>query len=269
MTTQRIAHVRYLLPSNASGSQECFELLKQALKRSRHRSAARNLELLPVAGPEYHPITSFELHENPSSEIRIDLGDGTAVACLGAPIFSDRPENWQDRGLGMGEFVTLSHGRLLQVDHTGIVIPADRMHANEWDLLKASVSLAGNLYRYPSEEAWPFLFPSTEPEFASEITEFNVLRHPKFELVYTDFPTPPVIQIDLETNFSRQETERLFPEPHGTCFPGLEGYFRSVFVRTPWPGFALRFDLRYDEKNRFHSWSNGKWVITEGGRIRS
>lgn len=80
---------------------------------------------------------------------------------------------------------------------------------------------------------------------------------------------PITIQIDMETDMSREELEEKFPDPLGVCFPGLEEYFRSVRIKTPWPGFVLRFDLRYREEAWFNSWTNGKWLVQDGGRIHS
>jgi hypothetical protein len=119
----------------------------------------------------------------------------------------------------------------------------------------------------PPEE-WPFVLPSTPGELRDDIRDSVVGREPRFELVHDEWLTRTQWQFALWTDLTRAELERLFPEPEGITFPGLEEVFRVVPVRHPWPGPGIRFDLCYRVEDGPSDWETGEWLVTEGGRIR-
>jgi hypothetical protein len=157
---------------------------------------------------------------------------------------------------------------IVRLDHLGVNIPAALVDRETWDSLIRQVAGISNIYRYPTGEEWPFILPSTDAEFEDDITQFPPGREPKFELVYDEHSQEPTLQIDVGTNLTRQELEELLPEPYGQTFPGVGEYFRSVFVAHPWPGLAIRLDLRYRSEGEPDVWETGEWLVTEGKRIR-
>ena len=93
-------------------------------------------------------------------------------------------------------------------------------------------------------------------------------REPKFELVYDNFTTIPLVQFALGTNLSQQEMEKLLPEPNGFSIPGLDKIFRSVMISSPWTKLGFRLDLYFKDTSRENEWSTGEWLIKSGGRIQ-
>nr|WP_145403294.1 hypothetical protein [Paenibacillus xylanexedens] len=158
-------------------------------------------------------------------------------------------------------------GKLVGIDHTGINLPVSKLNKSGWDELIDKISKVCNLYNYPGED-WPFIIPADQSEYLTDITEFIVKRTPKFEFVYDSYTDKPIIQLALETNVSKEEMERAFPDPIGFAIPGLENSFRSIFIQSPWDNeIAFRFDLYYESKDRYLTdWETGEWLVTNGGR---
>ncbi len=156
-------------------------------------------------------------------------------------------------------------GHVFRLDHTGLNIPAASLDRAGWDDLLHKLSSVSAIYRYPTGEDWPFVIPATAAEVETDITESEPMRRPKFELVYDTYLRNPLLQFDMETDLTREEVEGLFPPPYGVGLPGLDQYFRSVYVYHPWPGLSIRFDMgyRYDPPGDMAG-----WLIREGGRIR-
>lgn len=103
-----------------------------------------------------------------------------------------------------------------------------------------------NLYKYPTNNVWPFILPATEDELKTDITEFPDGRESKFELVCDVYDSNPTIQIDIETDLTRTEIERLPPEPYGISFPEVADFFRTVYSRS----------AQADRAPRLQSWVN-------------
>jgi hypothetical protein len=156
---------------------------------------------------------------------------------------------------------------IVRIDHTGFNVPSVLISQKFWKQFVSNIAKQSNLYQYPTGEDWPFILPATPVEYAADISQFPVGREPKFELVHDTYSSVPTIQIDIETDLTRIEVEELFLEPYGISFPELADYFRTVYVHHPWPGLAIRFDIRFKNDEPDGGWETGKWLVTEGGRI--
>ncbi|SRR6266496_4592979 len=170
--------------------------------------------------------------------------------------------------LSIQEVATRLKSHIVRIDHTGFNMPSALVARNIWEQFVGNIAEQSNLYKYPTGEDWPFILPATPAEHVADIAEFPVGREPKFELVHDTYSPVPTIQIDIETDLTRAQVEQLFPEPYGISFPELANYFRTVYVQHPWPSLAIRFDIRFKNDEPDSDWETGKWLITEGGRIR-
>jgi hypothetical protein len=171
--------------------------------------------------------------------------------------------------LSMTELSVHLKDRLISIDHTGLNIPTSILNKMEWNQLVQQLSEVTNLYNYPGEE-WPFIIPSVENEYCSDIDNFITGRIPKFELVYDSYTELPILQFALNTDLSRGEAERIFPQPYGFGIPGLEEIFRSLFVQSPWShSLIIRIDLYYKRNESIPTdWETGQWLVRMGGRVK-
>jgi hypothetical protein len=169
--------------------------------------------------------------------------------------------------LAIEELASRLRGHVVRIDHTGLNLPSALVSTKIWKQFIHDVAKDTNLYKYPTGEDWPFILPATQTEHETEITDFVVGREPKFELVYDAYSSAPTIQIDIETDLTRPQVERLFPDPYGVSFPELADYFRTVYVHHDWRGLDIRFDIRFKNDEPNGDWETGKWLVTEGGRI--
>jgi len=172
------------------------------------------------------------------------------------------------RPVPLAEMLPAVEGRILRVDHLGVNLPASAVTRHEWEALIGALAAGSTLYRYPTGEEWPFVLPSTDEEYADDIRRFPRGREPKFELCYEQYFDHPLVQLDLQTGLTREELEARFPPPSGLALPGLEDYFRSVYVAHPWAGLVIRVDMRYRDDGPASAWNTGEWLVTAGGRIR-
>ena len=134
----------------------------------------------------------------------------------------------------------------------------------DWNDLLKYLSSVSNLYNYPTGEPWPFLLPSTIEENLNEISNFTILREPRFEIVYDNYTNVVTIQIDVETDLSKFEVETLFPKNQGIYFSSLEDTFKTVYL--DYTDFInIRLDIRFQ---RLHSdFESGEWFVSQGKRI--
>src|SRR3989338_3923575 len=158
---------------------------------------------------------------------------------------------------------------IVNIDHTGVNIPSSMIKKQEWNVLLQTFSQICNIYKYPTGEDWPFVLPASEEEFKNDITEFHMARKPKFELVYDQYLSIPTIQFDVETDLVRKEVEELLPKPYGISFPNLADFFRTVYIYHPWYGLAIRFDIGFKNNERLSEWETGRWLVKDGGRIKT
>jgi hypothetical protein len=122
------------------------------------------------------------------------------------------------------------------------------------------------MYAYPTGDPWFFILPGTADEIARGITSFPPGRSPRFELVELSQGSCAAIQIDIQTDLSREEITALFPGTTSASLPGLENYFRSVFVRHPWAGLEIRMNLRFAPGDPSGPRESGSWLVQNGRR---
>ncbi|MET0419689.1 MAG: GrpB family protein [Actinoplanes sp.] len=213
--------------------------------------------LTPPRPAGARPVTAFRPAEVAAPEVALDTG--VTIGLRGG----GRQPRAED--LDMADLAQRLAGHVDRVDHTGVNLP---IAPDEWQQLVRSVAATATMYRYPDGEEWPFVLPSAAEELAGDIRDFVVGREPRFELVQELWNTHTTWQIALWTSLTRPELERLFPAPYGTTLPGLEDFFRTVYVRSPWPDLAIRFDLCYRVEDGPTDWETGEWLVTAGGRIR-
>lgn len=177
--------------------------------------------------------------------------------------------------ISLAEVAEKLNGLVTAVDHTGLVVASSQITAADWEIGITQLAKESALYDYPSspeynpEQArWLFVIPSTSQEQKTDIgMQTRRLRQPKFELVWSNWPIAgTILQIDVETKLTREQLIKLIPQSYD--IPGLESYFRSVNVRSPWSGLdCIRFDLRYKGDNFLDDWNSGAWLMESGTRI--
>lgn len=166
--------------------------------------------------------------------------------------------------LSVGDLSQRLSGHVVRIDHTGVNIPASALARSRWENLLFRVGQISALYESWENKDWLFVLPAIPEENRSGIQSFVPGREPKFELVYDVYTSCPLFQFSLVTDFSREETERLFPWPSGKALPGLENVFLSVETASPWPGLRIRFDLYYGGGDL--DWETGRMLVTQGRR---
>ena len=296
MEARRLKQVVYELPGVSRAAQHFFALLARILNEVEGSSlGGGQVAIAPHKGDGLLPATVFRLARRSYPAVLFDVeqfplalrlgnlflrtpqdvDDDPDVMERGVPMPQDAPGGYVQLPPGSEDFTALLPlgavyerlgGHVLRLDHTGVNLPARLLGRAAWSRLIGVLASWTNLYRYPTGEEWPFVVPSTAAEFAADITEAHPWRKPKFELVYDTTLDHPLIQIDLETDLPRADLEARFPEPYGVGLPGLDQYFRSVYVYHPWPGLSLRIDLGY-RTDRPDDMAG--WLVHEGGRILS
>jgi len=290
---QRLKQIVYELPGTSRKSQQFFATLARMLSEVEGCTFGAGQVMIMQRDPVgLLPQTIFRITNSTYPALLFEMDQPLALTC-GDLVFrtpNTAPNNpaitehdGESRGDALGTYIQLPaesedfcallpitavyerlKGHVLRLDHTGVNLPTQRLDQEEWETLLATLAGVSNLYRYPTGEDWPFIVPATADEFADNITDPAPVRKPKFELVYDPYLCNPLIQIDIETDLPRDEIEARFPAPYGVGLPGLDDYFRSVYVHQPWPGLSLRIDMGYrcDEPEDMAG-----WLVHEGGRI--
>jgi hypothetical protein len=293
MSVQRLKQVVYELPAVSRNAQQFFANLARILDEVENRTLGGGKVVIAQRDPAgLLPETVFRVANSTYPAILLDMdqplalalgnlvlktpgasADSPAVAERTASLVEDALGQYVQLPPGSEDFTSLlpleavlerAKGHVLRLDHTGVNVPTRMCDQAGWDLLIAALAAASNMYRYPTGEEWPFVIPATADEFESDISDPHPLRRPKFELVYDETLSNPLIQIDMETDLTRTEIEARFPAPYGVGLPGLDDYFRSVYVYHPWPGLSIRMDMGY---RRETPGDIAGWLIHEGGRI--
>lgn len=266
-----LSTIEYCFPESASLGGRAYaallELLASTPGAQRQKGA---VHLSPASPPDARPTTLLSLesveepvlrlHGSTLADIPLSRGGSRAQERLGV------------QALQLEEIAAVLNGHLLWLDHSGINFPLRHLSAespNEG--LSNFLSTLGDhsaLFAYPTGEPWHFIVPATSAELQHGIKDFSPGRGPRFEVVELPDSACLAIQFDLQTDLSRKEIETKLPTPRSTALPGLESYFRSVFVEHPSPGLEIRLDLRFGPGNPQGDWESGKWLV-EGGRRRT
>jgi hypothetical protein len=277
-------NITFHFPVSTQAGHDFFDCLNTILAEVPHTQLRSGISLSVLKPDNAYPVTSFHVIERGNFPT-INLDSNEILSSL---VSETRPapahnisEKHDDQGtyyevtiqdttlyrLPIEEMMKRLKGHVTRVDHTGLNLPSKLVGRNKWNELINDVSLKCNLYKYPTDDDWPFILPATNNELETDITTFPVGRGPKFELVYDAFSSVPTIQIDLEVDFERRDVEQLFPAPYGISFPDLAEYFRTVYVHHEWFGLDIRFDIRFKSTNPLNDWDTGKWLAKNGGRI--
>jgi len=270
-----IQNITYTFPKNTPEAQEFFQCLSLLLTEPPNSAsdsdgisltASAPVTSLPVTVFEQRDITfpAMQLGSDPEFSISMGKfsinGDGSSQK----PFKSSMPDTPR---LTIKDIYDNLHSHLIRIDHTGVNIPTALISKEQWELFVKRVAAQSNLYNYfLPDKPWLFILPATQKEFDTDIREFPAGREPKCELVYDKYTKIPAIQIDIETDLTRQEVEILFPDPYGISFDGLADYFRAVYIKHPWPGLDIRFDIRFKSEQP-GQWETGEWLVKDGGRI--
>ncbi len=291
-----LKHIIYTFPNGTADSQIFFQQLIGLLAELPNASINENgnLEIVPLKPAGAVPTTVFSQSDVPFPQL--DLGDNRELS-MTVGNFRINPDvnldyEYDDRGFdeilikhdSLGTYIELHaasltfyrlplnklikrlKGHVVRIDHTGVNIPSTQISNKAWKQLIDKVASQTNLYKYPTNNVWPFILPATEDEFETDITQFPDGREPKFELVYDTYDPNPTIQIDIETDLTRVEVEQLLPEPYGVSFPEVADFFRTVYIHHEWLGLAIRFDIRFKSEGS-SDWGTGEWLVKDGGRV--
>lgn len=272
-----IQAITYTFPNNPPEAQAFFQYLSLMLTELPSSTSDNDSVRLTASAPSASlPVTVFEQSNilfpqmDIGSDPNLNLvmgkfsinGDGSTSK----PLASSAPDTPR---LSIKEVYDKLHGHLVRIDHTGVNIPTALIAKEQWESFAKRVAAQSNLYNYfLPDKPWLFILPATKAEFDTDISEFPAGREPKCELVYDEYATIPAIQIDIETDLTREEVEVLFPDPYGISFEGLADYFRAVYVRREWDGLDIRFDIRF-KSDKPGPWETGEWLVEDGGRIRT
>lgn len=252
--------IEYIFPENEENI-ELFNLLIRLFKNISYVQIINNNEI-QIISSKLKPKTVFKLDKN-SNDILIDIGENQYLNLL----IGNREYNNELCGIKRikpQEIAKRLENHIKRIDHTGINLPTSTFSKEQWGELLKYLATISNIYNYPTGKPWPFLLPTTEEENSNEITNFNIVREPRFELVYDEYTNRPTLQIDIETNLSKEEVERLFPQEDGIYFDTLENVYKAIYL--DYNGYiAIRFDVRFE--TQYSDFESGKWIVENGKRI--
>ena len=279
MGSSRLRHINFQFPSTTAGSRSFFANMElffsqvpgavcqagKILLTPTHPPAALPIISLQSVDVEYPQIV-FETEELIDLRVGLlHLRSSTRPAQRAATPAAEG-SRVDGKLLPAVELCRRLEGRVPRVDHVGVNIPTKEVGHEDWNRLLEKLSRISALCRYPENESFLFVLPTSQDEFQDDIQDFVFGREPKFELVYDKEAMMPLVQFAVATDLSRAESEELFPEPSGMALEIVGEFFRSVFLVSLWPGLNLRFDLYYRDGDA--DWATGKVLATQGGRFR-
>lgn len=251
--------IEYIFPQNKE-SQEFFDLLLALFRELKNATVFGENEI--CFSSDLKPKTIFKLEDN-ITDLQLNIGNKKYLNLLNRKS-ENRKMACEVKKLAMKDVANKLEGHVVRVDHTGIDFPASLYSEEEWQDLLKYFSGMSNVYTYPTGEPWPFLIPATEEENKNEITNFEILREPRFELVYDKFTEIVAIQIDIETDLSKSEVEALFPKNEGIYFKDLENFFKSIYLDYN-ENIDIRLDIRFQTVH--DDFESGEWFVKEGKRM--
>lgn len=250
--------VEYLIPKDSKG-KSLFNLIKKICSNIETEKIIKENEIV-LGNDELNPKTVFRI-SNEVQNISLNINSDKYLNFLNRKV---EKSTYNVKRINTKEVTNLLSRHVIRIDHTGINLPTTLYSHKEWDNLLNYLSKCSNLYSYPTGDPWPFLLPATEEENKSEISNFSIIREPRLELVLDDYTDKIAIQIDIETDMTKNEVEELFPGDNGVYFDKLENVFKSVYVDYD-EMFDIRIDIRF--KAEHDDFESGKWFVEEGKRI--
>lgn len=252
--------IEYLFPKNEK-NKEFFDLLSTLFTNIPYVANKENKEI-QIGTSNLNPITIYKL-DHKAKEVQLMIGEQKELNLLNK---NSTFENvYQIKKLPIQEVKQKLAGHITRVDHTGVNLPTNLYSQKEWNYILHYFASHTNLYHYPTGELWPFAIPATKKENEEEITDFDLIREPKFELCYEEYETNVTLHLDLETDLSKAEVESLFPQEQGVYFETLEHVYKAIYLDYE-ENINIRIDVRFkSERGDFES---GKWLVLEGKRIR-
>jgi hypothetical protein len=235
-----INSIKYVFPATQK-SKKFFALLTKLFGR------------LCFSSPSVFPRTIFAINGN-ADKVQLWLDDEKFC-----DLYSNKSVENPVK-LPMDVVAEKLAGHIKQIDHTGIGLPL--LDEKTWGNYVNRLAARGNLYTYPTGEPWYFLIPATRQENKNDICDFNLVRGPKFELVNDE--DTATIQIDMETDLTKSEVEKLFPKDQGVYFDTLADVFKAIYIDFD-EHLDIRFDLRFKQPRG--DWESGKWLVQNGRRI--
>ena len=250
--------IEYIFQKN-SKNIEFFNLLINLFKDVKYVTNINNEEIHIITS-DLKPETIFRL-DDITSNIQLNIGDKKYFDLLSRKNKVNK-ELCNIKKLHINDVSHKLSGHIKRIDHTGINLPTALFDELEYKNLSDYFSSNGNMYSYPTGEPWPFLLPVTEYEHENEITNFKILREPRFEFVYDKYTDIVGIQIDIETDLSKNEIEDLFPKDQGVYYDGCT--FKAIYLDYS-ENLDIRLDVRY--KSTYGDWESGEWLVSEGRRM--
>ena len=250
--------IEYIFQKNAK-NLELFNMFINLFKDVKYVTNINNEEIHIITS-NLKPETIFKL-DNITSNIQLNIGNNKYLNLLSRQN-KDNKKLCHTKKLHINYVYNKLLGHIKRIDHTGINLPTVLFDELEYKNLLNYLSFNGNVYSYPTGEPWPFLLPTTKYEHENEISNFKILREPRFEFVYDKYTNIVGIQIDIETDLSQDEIEDLFPKDQGVYYDGCT--FKSIYLDYS-ENLDIRLDVRY--KSNYGDWESGKWLVYEGKRI--
>lgn len=252
----RLETIEILIPNHIKG-RLLVELLKDLVSGLEY--AECNDTRIILGSRMLLPRISFQL-EDSIDTININFGKGISNSFT-----RFKQSDYNVQRLDFLSVLRRLKNHILRVDHVGLNIPTCLYSKDEWNMLISCLSSKCNLYNYPSDKPWPFILPATQKEHENEISDFSLVREPRFELVYDLYTDKNTIQIDLEVDLKKDQVDELFPDGEGVYFDGLENVFKAVYVDFD-SVYDIRLDIRFpSDAGKFKT---GAWFIENGERVR-
>ncbi|MBE6504104.1 MAG: hypothetical protein E7Z76_07505 [Methanobrevibacter sp.] len=256
--------IEYIFPKN-SKTMELFYLFNILFKNLKYTNLCNENEI-NIVSSDLFPKTVFRIDDKING-IKFDIQNKKYIDLLNTQHISDinqRKELIGIEKLNIKEVANKLNNKIRRIDHTGINIPTNLYLKEDFNNLVKFLSLKSNLYNYPNVDEWKFLVPATLEEFKTEITDFNIIREPRLELVHDYYNDKITIQIDVESCLSKKEVENLFPGNKGIYFNGLENSFKSIYLDYD-ENIDIRLDIRFETEH--DDFETGEWFVNCGKRI--
>lgn len=256
-----IEKIEYIFQKN-SKNMELFKLFNKLFKDVKYVTNINNGEI-HIMTSNLKPKTIFKL-DNIAHNIQFNIGDKKYLDLLSRQQHDYNKQCCNIKKLPINDVARKLSGHIKRVDHTGINLPTTLFNEVDYKNLLNYLSSNSNVYSYPTGEPWPFLIPATQYEHENEITNFQILREPRFEFVHDQYTNIVGLQIDIETDLSKDEIENLFPKDQGIYYDGCT--FKAIYLDYD-ENLDIRLDVRY--KSTYGDWESGKWLVCEGKRIHN